>query len=66
MKTETCTLWSVGTVIFAGLIVAASGLGAAELDEKGRARIVRALVGQGFSFDAVISRITNSSAPSSL
>ena len=28
-----------------------------ELDEKGRARIVRALVGQGFSFDAVMKRL---------
>jgi regulatory protein len=28
-----------------------------ELDDKGRARIVRALVGQGFSFDAVMKRL---------
>jgi regulatory protein len=28
-----------------------------DLDEKGRARIVRALVGQGFSFDAVLKRL---------
>ena len=28
-----------------------------DLDEKGRARIVRALVGQGFSFDAVMKRL---------
>ena len=28
-----------------------------ELDEKGRARIVRALVGQGFAFDAVMKRL---------
>ena len=28
-----------------------------ELDDKGRARIVRALVGQGFSFDAVLKRL---------
>jgi regulatory protein len=28
-----------------------------ELDEKGRARIVRALVGQGFSFEAVMNRL---------
>jgi regulatory protein len=28
-----------------------------ELDEKGRARIVRALVAQGFSFDAVLKRL---------
>lgn len=39
MRTETCILWSVGTVILAGLIVAASGLGAAELDEKGRQKL---------------------------
>ena len=28
-----------------------------ELDEKGRARVVRALVAQGFSFDAVLKRL---------
>ena len=28
-----------------------------DLDDKGRARIVRALVGQGFSFDAVLRRL---------
>jgi regulatory protein len=28
-----------------------------ELDDKGRARIVRALVGQGFSFEAVMKRL---------
>jgi regulatory protein len=28
-----------------------------ELDEKGRARIVRAMVGQGFAFDAVMKRL---------
>ena len=28
-----------------------------ELDDKGRARIMRALVGQGFSFDAVMKRL---------
>ena len=28
-----------------------------DLDEKGRARIVRALVGQGFTFDAVLKRL---------
>lgn len=28
-----------------------------ELDEKGRARIVRALVGQGFRFEAVLKRL---------
>ena len=33
------------------------GKTARDLDEKGRARIVRALVGQGFSFDAVMKRL---------
>lgn len=33
------------------------GKAVADLDEKGRARIVRALVGQGFSFDAVMKRL---------
>ena len=33
------------------------GKTAKELDEKGRARIIRALVGQGFSFDAVMKRL---------
>jgi regulatory protein len=33
------------------------GKTARELDAKGRARIVRALVGQGFSFDAVMKRL---------
>jgi regulatory protein len=33
------------------------GKTAKELDEKGRARIVRSLVGQGFSFDAVMKRL---------
>jgi regulatory protein len=28
-----------------------------DLDEKGRARIVRAMVGQGFAFDAVMKRL---------
>ena len=28
-----------------------------ELDDKGRARIVRALIGQGFAFDAVMKRL---------
>ena len=28
-----------------------------DLDEKGRARIIRALVGQGFSFEAVMKRL---------
>jgi regulatory protein len=28
-----------------------------ELDEKGRARIMRALIGQGFSFEAVMKRL---------
>jgi SOS response regulatory protein OraA/RecX len=28
-----------------------------DLDDKGRARIVRALVGQGFPFDAVLKRL---------
>ena len=28
-----------------------------DLDERGRARIVRAMVGQGFSFDAVMKRL---------
>ena len=33
------------------------GKTAKELDDKGRARIMRALVGQGFSFEAVIKRL---------
>jgi regulatory protein len=33
------------------------GKGVKELDEKGRARIMRALVGQGFSFEAVMKRL---------
>jgi regulatory protein len=33
------------------------GKTAKDLDEKARARLVRALVGQGFSFDAVMKRV---------
>jgi regulatory protein len=33
-----------------------------DLDDKGRARIVRALVGQGFPFDAVMKRLKKSDA----
>ena len=33
------------------------GQTAKELDEKGRARIVRGLVGQGFSIDAILKRL---------
>jgi regulatory protein len=33
------------------------GTAVKDLDEKGRARIVRALVGQGFSFEAVMKRV---------
>ena len=33
------------------------GTAITELDDKGRARIIRALVGQGFSFDAVMKRL---------
>ena len=33
------------------------GTAVKDLDEKGRARIIRALVGQGFPFDAVMKRL---------